>query len=241
MDHAGLAPPVLADATRRETGVGNEVVHPLSTELVPLPQSMQLPANQRAQTTPSQRRTLQISVHLVPGVTHGCVHITDVQLVRRRQHTLGNQVAAADHQLSSTKIDLFDGKGQQRQVLLHMAAPPRQALNRAGEDGSSVQPTARPSRFGVDQGRHLRLAAEAAQKGINLLNNLFCSTDRTRREPLMNQSDALREVIRSRGHPSGMKRTLRSLSAHCRSRPRSRCWCTCPARTSRSTSSWRRR
>ena len=28
-------------------------IHPLSTELVPLPQSMQLPANQRAQNTPS--------------------------------------------------------------------------------------------------------------------------------------------------------------------------------------------
>ena len=123
----------------------------------------------------------------------------------------------------------------------YMAAPPRQALNRAGEDGAYVQLTARPLRFGVNQGRHLRLAAEAAQKGINLLNNLFCSTDRTRREPLMNKSDAQREVIRSRGHPSGVKRTLRSLSAHCRSRPRSRCWCTCPARTSPSTSSWRRR
>ncbi len=241
MDHAGLPPPVLANSTRRETRIGNEVVHPLSTEMVPLPQSMQLPANQRAQTTPSQRRTLKISVHLVQGVTHGCVHITDVQLVRRRQHTLGNQEAAADHYLSSTKIDLLDNKGQQRQILLHMAAPPRQALNRAGEDGSSVHQNAQLSRFGVDQGRHLRLAAEAAQKGINFLNNLFCSTDRTRREPLMNKSDALREVIRSRRHPYGVNQTLRSLSAHCRASHRSRCWCTCPAQTSPSTSSWRRR
>jgi len=162
-NHAGLPPPVLADSTRRETGVGNEVIYPLSTEVVPLPQSMQLPSNQGAQTTPRQRRTLQISVQLVPGVTHECVHITDVQLVRSHQHTLGYQVAAADHQLNSAKIDLFEGKGQQQQILLHKAAPPQQTLNRAGEDESSVQSTTRLSRFGVNQGRHLRLEAEAAQ------------------------------------------------------------------------------
>ena len=85
-------------------------------------------------------------------------------------------------------------------------------MNRAGEDRSSVRPTARLSRFGVNQGRHLRLTSKAAQQGINLLNNLLCTTDRTRREPLMKQSDALLEVIRSRGHSSGANAT-KSLSS----------------------------
>ena len=99
MDHAGLAPPILADSTRRETGVGNELIHPLGTELIPLPQGMQLPTNQRAKTT-APRQNGEISVHLVPGVTHRGVHVADMQLLWTGEHTLGHEVAAADHQLS---------------------------------------------------------------------------------------------------------------------------------------------
>ena len=101
------------------------------------------------------------------------MHIADVQLIRSRQHTLGDKVAAADHQLCGAEIDLFAGKGQQRPGLLHMTRPPGKTLNRAGENGSTMQPTARPSRFGVNQGRHLRLATKTAKKRINLLHNLF--------------------------------------------------------------------
>ena len=33
-----------------------------------------------------------MSMHGVPGITHECVHKTDVQLVRSWQQTLGHQV-----------------------------------------------------------------------------------------------------------------------------------------------------
>ena len=83
-------------------------------------------------------------MHLIPGVTHGGVHITEVQLIRCRQHALGHQVAAADHQLRIPQIDLLDRQGQQRQILLHVADAPRELLNRTGADAAPTQPAARP-------------------------------------------------------------------------------------------------
>ena len=217
------------------------MIHPLSTELVPLPQSMQLPANQGAEATPRQGRAGKIGMHLVPGVSHRGMHVADMQLLWAGEHTLGHKMAAADHKLRCTQIDLLDGEWQQRQILLHMAAAPWQVLNRAGQDGSALQPTARPTGFRVNEGGQLRFAAEVSQEGINLFNNLLCTSNRAGREPLVHQGDALGEVIRGGGHPAGVKRTLRSLSANCRTKLGSRCWSTCPARTSPSTSSSRRR
>ena len=83
-------------------------------------------------------------MHLIPGVTHGGVHVAEMQLIRGRQHALGHQVAAADHQLRIPKIDLLDRQGQQRQILLHVADPPWELLNRTGADAAPAQPTARP-------------------------------------------------------------------------------------------------
>ena len=141
-------------------------------------------------------------MHLIPGVTHRCVHITDVQLVWGGQHTFGHQVTAADHKLSGTNINLFDRQWQQRQILLHMAAAPGEVLNRACQHGSAVQPTTQPAGFSINQSSQLRLAAQVSQKGINLFNDLFGTPNRAGREPFMNQSDALREVVRSRRHPA---------------------------------------
>ena len=39
------------------------------------------------------------------------MHVTDMQLLWTGEHTLGHEVAATDHQLNRSKIDLFDRKG----------------------------------------------------------------------------------------------------------------------------------
>lgn len=62
-------------------------------------------------------------MHLVPGVAGRGVHITDVQLVRARDHPFGHQMAAADHQGMAGQVELLDRQGQQRQVLLDVAHP----------------------------------------------------------------------------------------------------------------------
>ena len=58
-----------------------------------------------------------------------------------------------------------------------------------------MQPTARPAGFRINQCSELRLAAKAVQQGINVFNNALGTANRAGREPLMHQSDALREVV----------------------------------------------
>ena len=104
----------------------------------------------------------------------------------------------------------MDGEGQRLQVLLHMAEAPRQALKQAGEDISTRQPTELSSRFGVNQDR----CSQPRLRSESTLNNLFCTTDRMRREPLEQERCA---AARFKAEDILWNRqTLRSLSAHCR-------------------------
>ena len=112
--------------------------------MIPLPQDVKLPTDQRPQATTGQYGPLQIGVHLIPGVAHRGVHIAQMQLIGRGENPLGHQVAAADHQLSITQVDLFDCHWQQRQVLLHMADTPGQLLDRAGSNLPAMKPAAWP-------------------------------------------------------------------------------------------------
>ena len=54
MQHVRLASPELADAPGREAGIGHQVIHPLRTELIPLTQGMQLPADQGTEAAAGQ-------------------------------------------------------------------------------------------------------------------------------------------------------------------------------------------
>ena len=142
MQHLGLAPPELLNAAGSEAGIRQQVIDALGAELVPLAQGMQLPANQRAEPPLRQSGTAEISVHLIPGVTHRCVDVAEMQLIRSRQHPFGHQMTAADHQLGIPQVDLLDRQRKQRQVLLNVAGAPGQLLDRAGADVAPEQPTA---------------------------------------------------------------------------------------------------
>ena len=112
MNDLGVPSPELADPASGETGVGDQVINPLSTQLIPLTQGMQLPTDQGAEATARQAGSPEIGVHLIPGVTHWGMHVTHMQLIGRGQNTLRNQMAAADHQIDITQIDLFNGQRQ---------------------------------------------------------------------------------------------------------------------------------
>ena len=176
MNHLGFTAPVLTNAACCEAGIGNQMVHPLGAELIPQPQPMQLPADHRTQARSHQRRAREIRVHLIPGVAHGGVDITDMQLIRAGEHPLGHQMTAADHQLSGPKINLLNRHGQQRQVLLNVRDPKRQALNRAGENRASRHPTGRTPTFTVHQGGQLGTSPNLRQPLINGLHHQFGST-----------------------------------------------------------------
>ena len=215
------------------------MINPLSTELIPLTQSMQLPADQRTETAPGQGGALEISVHLIPGVADRGVHIADMQLIGSGEHPLRHQMAAADHQFGSAEIDLLDRQRQQGKVLLHMADPPGQLLDRRREHGAALQPAAGASALAIHQRSELGLTIHCREQGIDGLNHLLRSSTGARREPLMNQGNAPGQGIRSRRHRVGTQ-SIRSLSARCRGGLRSRCWWACPAQLCRSTHSWRR-
>ena len=77
---------------------------------------------------------MEVGMHLIPGVTHRRMHITDMELVGRREHPFAHKVTTADHQISIPKINLLDRHRKEWQILLHMAHSPRQILNRTGTD-----------------------------------------------------------------------------------------------------------
>lgn len=115
-------------------------------------------------------------MHLIPRVTHRRVDVADVQLVRRGQHSLGNQVAAADDKFCRLEVDLLNRIREQWQILLHVADTPGQVLNPTRQDGSSTQPTAWSAAFALHKGDQLRLSVESLEELINRLDNQFRST-----------------------------------------------------------------
>jgi hypothetical protein len=127
-----------------------------------------------------------------------------MELVGPCQHALRHQMAAADHQGVARQIQLLDRQGQQRQVLLHMAHPPGEALNEAGANRTSTQPAARPLTLSIHQSKQLRGFAQPLEEPIQLLDHLLAAPHRARREPLMHQRDPLRKVCHGwpRGHRS---------------------------------------
>jgi len=82
MQHLRLASPELSDPASGEPRIGQQHIDAGRTELIPLPQGMQLPTNQRTESTSRQRGSLQIGMHLIPGVAHRRMDIADVQLLR---------------------------------------------------------------------------------------------------------------------------------------------------------------
>ena len=97
MHHLGPPAPAATDAPGREAGVGHQPIHPLGAEGIPLPQLVELEPHQRSEGAARQGGTLEIGVHLIPGVTHRGVYIAHMQLVRADEHPLSHQVAAAHH------------------------------------------------------------------------------------------------------------------------------------------------
>jgi hypothetical protein len=112
VQHLGLTSPELLNAPGGEAGIRQQVIDPLGAELVPLAQGMQLPADQRPEPPPRQCRSAEVSVHLIPGVSHRRVHVAEMQLIRSRQHPFGHKMTAADHQLGITQVDLLNRQGQ---------------------------------------------------------------------------------------------------------------------------------
>ena len=220
--HLGAAAPVAADAGGREAGVGHQLVGPLAAGQIPLPQLVQLQANQGTKGTAGQGRLGQVGVHLVPGITHGGVHITDMELVGTGQHPLGHQVAAAHHQGVGAQVELLDGEGQQGQVLLHMADTPGQGLDEAGLDRAASQPAPRPPTFAIHQGMELGLPQELIQFPHHQLG----PPDRAGREPFVHQGRGAREGAHGPHPKAGCQVQIRSqkLSRRCGDPPASRCW-----------------
>ena len=217
VQHLGLTSPELLNAPGGEAGIRQQVIDPLGAELVPLAQGMQLPADQRAKATTGQCGSLQIGVHLIPCVADRGVHIAQMQLLGRGKNPLGHKVAAADHQLSITKVDLFNRHWQQRQVLLHMADTPGQLLDEAGANLTVVKPAARPGRLTIHQRSQLRHDPLLSQQGINGLHHQFRAASGPWREPFVGQDDALGKILLCWIHRTTQPRTLRSLSARCSS------------------------
>ena len=153
---------------------------------------MQLIADQGAQPGARQGRPLQIGMHLIPGVPHRGVDVTQVQLIRGREHPLRHEVAAADHQLGIREVDLFNREGKQRQVLLHMAHTPRQVLDRTGSYRTTLQPAFPTTGFPIHQSRQLSSDSLRLQTCINGLNNLLSSANRAGGEPFVDEGDAPR-------------------------------------------------
>ena len=203
---------------------------------------MQLPANERAKTTPSKGRTVQIRVHLLPGIKPGWVHITDAQLIRRYQDRtpldtrwllLITSSAEARSICSIAKVNsgkyccaCLQPKGTHWIGLVRMDRPSNQLPGR--RDSASI-----------------RTSICGTSRGCSAGNQPLEQPDRrNRRSESRNTHEPERCAAGGGPKPRTslwIRRTLRSLSAHCRSSPGSRCWYTCPARTSPSTSSWRRR
>ena len=139
-------------------------------------------------------------MHLIPGVTDRCVHITDMKLVRRGEHSFADEMTAADHQISIAKIDLLNGHGKEWQILLHMTHSPGQMLNRTGADRPARQPTASASAFTINKSRQNRLPIEVGQQAIQGLNHKLSTTRRSGGEPFMSESDAPGQRIGGRRH-----------------------------------------
>ena len=187
VNHHTATPPAAPNAPRRKTGVGHQHVHPLGAELIPLAQLVELPADPRPQRSPGQGIPAQIDVHLIPGIAGRAMHIADVELVRRSEHPLGHQVAAAHHQPMTTQVKLFHRQRQQGQVELHPANPPGQPLNKACGDGAPRQPTPWPPGFPIHQG-----IEPGRQQLIQLPHHRFSTPHCPGAEPFMDQGDRIR-------------------------------------------------
>ena len=183
--HGGLAAPVAADARGRKAGVRQQLIRALAAQDIPLAQLMQLRANQGPQTTPGQGGLAQVGVHLIPGVAHGGMDIAQMALVRTGQHTLGHQMAAAEHQGVTRQIELLNRHRQQRQVLLNVTDPKGQALHKGAGDRATGEPTAAATTLPIHQGKQLGLL----QQGIELLHHQFRAAHRPGGEPLVHQGD----------------------------------------------------
>ena len=130
-------------------------------------------------------------MHLVPGVAHGGVHVAEMQLFGGGEHPLGHQVVAAEHQRVVGQIELLDRQRQQRQVLLHMADAPGQALDERGVDRAALQPAAGTAALAIHQRKQLHLSAPLGGEEIHLPHHQFGPAGGARGEPLVHQSQAL--------------------------------------------------
>jgi hypothetical protein len=70
----------------------------------------------------------------IPHIPHGSKAVTDMKGIGHRENSLGNAVTGAHHKVISFKIKLFDGCGEEREVISIIFRSHWKSLNKRGLD-----------------------------------------------------------------------------------------------------------